>query len=155
MKPIATSCSLPLSCLPYGFAFCSPRHRGSITEPSLLLLCESAVFYCSFAATMKSLLRTGWLQIPKETKLCRKSTLVCMYQRLESNVLWPIWLQKGANTHFLFSLTQKVKRIFSEIDDRLARATLLTLAGCWLACDLVSQGLQQKACCSSHLKNSR
>lgn len=155
MKPIATSYSLHLSCLPYGFAFCSPRHRRSITELSPFLDHVFSLQKCCFllllCSSYKILAKDQLTLEPKRNKTLQKIHTICMYQRLESNVLWPIWLQKGANTHFLFSLTQKIKLIFSEIDDRLVRGTLPTLAGCWLACDLVSQGLQQKACCSSHL----
>lgn len=148
MKPISTSYSLPLSCLPYGFAFCSPRHRGSITELCLFLDHVFSLQKCCFllliCSSYKILAKDQLTLQPKRNKALQKIHTVCMYQRLESNVLWPIWLQKGANTHFLFSLTQKIKLIFSEIDDRLVRGTLLTLAGCWLACDLVSQSCNRR-----------
>lgn len=151
MKPIATSYSLPLCFLQ---SKTQGVHYRTFPLPRLYFFLAKVLFSAALCCSYETLAKDQLTLEPKRNKALQEIHTICMYQRLESNVLWPIWLQKGATTHFLFNLTQKIKLICSEIDDRLVRAMLLTLAGCWLACDLVSQGLQQKACCSSHLKKT-
>lgn len=95
MKPIATSCSPPLSCLPYGFAFCSPRHRGSITEPFLFLDHVFSLQKCSFllllCSSYRILAKDRLTLEPKRNKALQEVHTICMYERLESKVLWPIF----------------------------------------------------------------